>query len=200
MRELLHRQLRPSTTVEQQHRSQRENSGEEARSDCTEINSFPPFPISLQNCQRGKRKLHWYRFPACSLPGARYAVTEMGPTEVEPACPVLTSCHPAMGRVTCSRGDHTVLRNTSRVFFSALIRCCAVPLILWVSSRFHYLCLCLADAGCISFLLNPGCAEHGAIPSRHGFKLTSFKRGQESLPYCKAQPWEVKRGSAYSDA
>lgn len=91
-----------------------------------------------------------------------------------------------------------MLGNTSGVFLSAVIRCCSVPLILWVSSRFHYLCLCLADAGCISVLLNPGCAEHGAIPSHHGFKLISFKRGQESLSHCKAQPWEVKRGSGDS--
>lgn len=101
----------------------------------------------------------------------------------------------------------SVLRITSGVFLSAHIRYCSVPLILWVSSRFHSLSLCLADdAGCISAWLNPGCAEHdaisatdlGAIPNRHGFKHVCFKRGQKSLSYCKAQPWEVKKGSGDS--
>lgn len=33
-----------------------ENSGEEAQSDCTEINSFPPLPISPQNSAGGRRE------------------------------------------------------------------------------------------------------------------------------------------------
>lgn len=59
-RELLHWQLRPSTRVEQQHRSRRENSWEEA---CREINSFAPFPISLQISAEWEEKT-----PLISLP------------------------------------------------------------------------------------------------------------------------------------
>lgn len=157
-------------------------------------------PAPCKILPEGEEKTPYYRLPSCSWPGARYAVTEVGL-----ARPILASWHPAMERVTCRGGDRTALRNTSRVFFSALIRCCSVALILWVSSRFHYLCLCLADAGCISILLNPGwaglsvvpspAAEFGDIPSHHGFKMISFKRGQESHSYCKAQAGEVKRGS-----
>lgn len=108
-------------------------------------------------------------------------MTDTGPSAEGPACPVLTSWHPAMEPVTCSGDNQTVLGNTSRVFLSALIRCCSVPLILWVSSRFHYLCLCLADGGCISVLLNPGCAEHDAIPATKVLKLFLSKADRKAF-------------------
>lgn len=109
----------------------------------------------------------------------------MGRSAEGPADAVLTSWHPAMNPVTCSGDDHTVLGNTSRVFLSALIRCCSVPLILWVSSRFHYLCLCLAAGGCISVQLNPSCAEHDDIPATKVLKFFSFKSGQQSIYHPK---------------
>lgn len=121
----------------------------------------PHCPAPCKILPEGEEKTPCYRLPSCSWPGARYAVTEVGP-----ARPILPPWHPAMERVTCRGGDRTALRNTSRVFLSALIRCCSAALSLWVSSRFHYLCLCLADAGCVSILLNPGWDERGAIPSR----------------------------------
>lgn len=129
------------------------------------------FQSPAKFCRRGKRKLHLCLFPSCIWPEAHYAVTDMGRSAEGLAGAILTSWHPAMNPVICSGDDHTVQGNTSRVFLSALIRCSSVPLILWVSSRFHYLCLCLADGGCISVQLNPGCAEHDDIPATEVLKL-----------------------------
>lgn len=130
----------------------------------------------------GNREVSQYPSPSCSCPGAGYPVTECGCTEVRSTYSAITS-PPALASFEEVEGT-ALLRNTIRVFLSALIKCCWFPSFsglvpMFIISVFVLLMLAVLHTSS-SVLLNMGC-QLVAIPSHHSFKLVSFHGNRKSF-------------------